>query len=52
MWNICLADVKMRVGIRQEGILLADGDHCVWLCRPHQELDINFEGHRGLLQDF
>lgn len=40
----------MGVGIRQEGMLLADGDHCVWLRRPHQ--DLNFEGHRGPLQDF
>lgn len=52
VWGIGPAGPKTGVGIRQEGTLLADGDGHEGLCRPHQELELNFEGHRRPQQDF
>lgn len=36
----------------QEETLQADGASHGGLCRPHQELEFNSEGHRVPLQDF
>lgn len=52
MWNICPAGADMGMGVRQEGTQPAEGVSCVGVCRPHQELELNLEGHGGPLQDF